>query len=305
MFLFESIPWYAALMGVTVLFGLIFVNEITRRSKKLSLFFYVAVPIIMTFTVWMKTSGPGTPMGYWFPWVKTYSALAGVLGFMALRYIKGLDKNKWMLMFPPFILAFNIAEAVYRDFQCFGYNGLVDGIFINGGAWNIMNGIAGILNIITLSGWVGIFISRDKSKDMVWPDQLWFWIIAYDLWNFAYVYNCIPDHSFYSGLILLLSCTIPAFFIKKGVWLQHRAQTLALWAMFSLTFPYFADTSKFAVQSSHNETALLVISGLALASNLAVFIYHFGRIVKTKKSPIKGEIYQDLNGYQEVVKANK
>ncbi len=78
-----------------------------------------------------------------------------------------------------------------------------------------MNGLAGILSIVTISGWYGIFIGKDKNKDMLWPDQLWFWIIAYDLWNFAYVYNCIPDHSFYSGAVLLLSCTIPAFFIKK------------------------------------------------------------------------------------------
>lgn len=305
MFLFEKMPWYAALMGVAVLIGLIVINELTRRSKPLAIFTYLALPILLTAFVWPKTSGPGTPMGYWFPWVKTYSALAGVLGFMALRYVKGLDKNKWMLAFPAFILSLNILEAVIRDFQCFGYNGIVDGIFINGGPWNIINGIAGILNIITISGWAGIFISKGKSKDMIWPDQLWFWIIAYDLWNFAYVYNCIPDHSFYSGLMLLLSCTIPAFFIKKGAWLQHRAQTLGLWTMFSLTFPYFAETSQFAVKSSHSVTALYVVSILALASNIAVFVYHFGRILKHKKNPLKDEIYTDLAGYQEIVKLNQ
>ncbi len=305
MFLFESIPWYSALMGLVVLGGLMFVNEITRRSKWLAIFVYLVLPIIMTFTIWQKTAGPGTPVGYWFPWVKTYSALAGVLGFMALRYIKGLDTNKLMLTFPPLILAINIMEAVIRDFQCFSYNGMVDGILIYGGAWNIMNGIAGILNIITISGWLGIFIGQDKNKDMLWPDQLWFWIIAYDLWNFAYVYNCIPDHSFYTGAILLLSCTIPAFFIKKGAWLQHRAQTLALWAMFSLTLPTFADSSRFAIQSSHNETALWVVSGLALAANIAVFVYHFGRIIKHKYNPLKDEVYTDLKGYHDIVVENK
>lgn len=305
MFLFKAIPWYTALMGLAVLGGLIFVNEITRRSKWLAIIMYLVVPIIMPFTVWVTTAGPGTPVGYWFPWVKTYSALAGVLGFMALRYIKGLDNKKWMLAFPPLILAINILEAVFRDFQCYGYNGIVDGIFIYGGPWNIMNGIAGILNIVTISGWFGIFIGKDKNKDMLWADQLWFWIIAYDLWNFAYVYNCIPDHSFYSGAMLLLSCTIPAFFIKKGAWLQHRAQTLALWAMFSLTFPMFADTSAFAVQSSHNATALWVVSGLALASNVAVFIYHFSKVIKNKRNPLKDEIYTDLEAYKLIVAEKK
>lgn len=305
MFLFQSIPWYTALMGLVVLGGLMLVNEITRRSKWLSIIIYLVLPIVMTFTVWQKTAGPDTPVGYWFPWVKTYSALAGVLGFMALRFIKGLDNKKLLLIFPPLILSINILEAVYRDFQCFNFNGIVDGIFIQGGAWNIMNGIAGILNIVTISGWFRIFIGKDKNKDMLWPDQLWFWIIAYDLWNFAYVYNCIPDHSFYSGAALLISCTIPAFFIKKGAWLQHRAQTLALWAMFSLTLPVFADTSMFAVKSSHNEVALWVVSGLALAANVAVLIYHFGRIIKNKRNPLKDEIYADLNAYKSIVAENK
>jgi hypothetical protein len=305
MFLFESIPWYTALMGLVVLGGLMFVNEITRRSKWLAIAIYLVLPIVMSFTVWTKTAGPGTPMGYWFPWVKTYSALAGVLGFMVLRYVKGMDTNKLMLAFPPLILAINIMEAVVRDFQCFGYNGIVDNIMIVGGPWNIMNGVAGILNIITISGWYGIFVSRDKTKDMIWPDQLWFWVIAYDLWNFAYVYNCIPDHSFYSGAMLLLSCTIPAFLIKKGAWLQHRAQTLALWAMFSLTFPLFADTSMFAVKSSHNTTALWIVSGLALASNVAVFVYHFGRVIKNKRNVLKDEVYTDLDAYKLIVSENK
>lgn len=300
MFLFESIPWYSLLMGLVVLGGLMLVNEITRRSKKLAILMYIIVPISLTAFVWPTTAGPGTPVGYWFPWVKCYSAIAGVLGFMVIRYVKGMDKNKLMLIFPAFILAFNIAEAVFRDFQCYGYNGIIDGLFIQGGPWNIMNGIAGILNIITISGWAGIFVGKDKNKDMLWPDQLWFWVIAYDLWNFAYVYNCIPDHSFYSGLLLLLSCTIPAFLIKKGAWLQHRAQTLALWAMFSLTLPYFADTSMFAVKSSHNTTALFAVSALALIANIAVFVYHFGRILKHKKNPLKDEIYTDLPAYKEI-----
>jgi len=298
MFLFESMPWYSILMWFVVLGGLMLVNEITRRSKWLAIGVYLILPIAMTCFVWPKTAGPGTPVGYWFPWVKTYSALAGVLGFAALRYSEKLQSKKMLLIFPPAILAINILEAVFRDFQCFSLNGFEQGIFIQGGPWNIMNGIAGILNIITISGWFGIYVGKDKIKDMLWPDQLWFWIIAYDLWNFAYVYNCIPDHSFYSGAALLVSCTIPAFFFKKGAWLQHRAQTLALWAMFSLTLPYFADTSMFAVKSSHNEVALMVVSGLALVSNVAVFIYHFGRIIKNKRNPLNDEIYTELKAYK-------
>lgn len=305
MFLFNKIQWYSALMALILLALLILINELTRKNKWCSISIYIIMPIILTFAVWPKTAGAGTSVGYWFPWVKVYSSLAGVIGFMALRYVKGLDKNKLMLIFPPFILAVNILEAVYRDFQCFSIQGVENGLLMIGGPWNIINGIAGILSIITLTGWSAIFISKNKSKDMIWPDQLWFWIIAYDLWNFSYIYNCISDRSFYVGFILLLSCTIPAFFIKKGAWLQHRAQTLAVYAMFSLTVPTFADSSMFAVKSSHNKNALLFISLLSLAANVAVLIYEIKRIKQYKLNPLKDEIYFDLKTYKDVVSENK
>lgn len=300
MFLFQAIPWYSALMWFVVLGGLILANELSRRYKYVAVVSFIVLPLILTFAVWPNTAVAGTSVGTWFHWVKVYSALAGCLGFMALRYNEKLSKNKYLLIFPALILSINIVEAVVRDFQCKGFNEILDGMMIIGGPWNIMNGVAGILNILTLSGFVGIIISKGKSKDMLWPDQLWFWIIAYDLWNFAYVYNCVPDHSFYAGAALLISCTIPAFFIKKGAWLQHRAHTLAFWMMFVMTVPTFVDTSTFAVKSSHNETALFIVSALSLGMNLAVFVYHFYRIFKFKRNPLKEEVYIELEAYKEI-----
>lgn len=300
MFLFEPVPWYSILMWFAVVGGLMLLNEIARLNKWVSLALFLGLPIILTITIWPKTAAPGSSVGTWFHWAKVYSALAGCLGFLAIRNIKGWSTNKFALMFPPFILAFNIMEAVIRDFQSFNINGLVDGVVTIGGPWNIMNGVAGIINIITITGWMGIFIGKDKKKDMLWPDMLWFWIIAYDIWNFAYVYNCVSDHAFYAGAALLISCTIPAFFIKKGAWLQHRAQTLGFWMMFVMTFPAFVDTSTFAVKSSHNPTALMVVSSLALAANVGVLVYEIIKIVKTKRNPLKEEIYTELPAYKQV-----
>jgi len=289
-------------MWFGVLAGLLVVNELARINKWLSLLIFLVLPLVLTFAVWPTTAGEGTSMDDWFHWAKVYSALAGCLGFLAIRHIRGAVNNKYLLMFPPFILSLNILEACIRDFQVYGMgaHGMVDGVFMFSGPWNVMNGIAGLLNIITISGWMGIFIGRDKKKDMLWPDMLWFWIIAYDLWNFAYVYNCLSDHAFYAGAALLVSCTIPAFLIRKGAWLQHRAQTLAIWCMFAMTFPAFIDTSRFAVKSSHNETALWIVSGLALAFNLGVAIYHLYRIVKYKRNPLTHDIYTDLAAYKSV-----
>jgi len=303
-FLFDSIPWQSWVMWFVVLGALIALNEVTRRWKWAGLAFFVALPLVLTVFVWPTTAGEGSSTGTWFHWVKVYSALAGCLGFMLLRYVDKLSKNRWMLLFPALILAVNIGEAVIRDFQVAGLQGMHDGVFMVGGAWNYMNGVAGILNALTICGWVGIIVSRDKSKDMIWPDMLWFWIIAYDLWNFAYVYNCVGDHSFYAGGALLISCTIPAFFLKKGAWLQHRAHTLALWMMFTMAFPTFVSSSRFAVDSSHDETALFVVSALSLAANVAVAVYQVRVIVTRRRNPLRDELFTHLRPYREVLEAN-
>ena len=147
MFLFEAIPWYSVLMWFVVLAGLILINELARINKWFSLAIFLVLPAILPFAVWKETAAPGSSVGTWFHWAKVYSALAGCLGFLAIRNIKGWSSNKYALMFPPFILAVNILEAVVRDFQTVGVNGLVDGIMTIGGPWNIMNGIAGLINI--------------------------------------------------------------------------------------------------------------------------------------------------------------
>lgn len=303
MYLFESISWQAGLMWIAVIMGLMFINEITRRSKWISHLVYIALPIVLTFTLWQHTAGADSSTGTWFHWVKVYSALAGAVGFMYIRYHKKAQVNKYWMMFPPLILSINIMEAVIRDFQVyFQYSGELYGSVVNmmtmqGGPWNIMNGIAGILNILALSGWVGIYVTKGKYKDMVWTDQLWWWIIAYDFWNFAYVYNAVSDHAFYAGAALLLSCTIPAFFMGKGAWLQHRAQTLGIWMIFAMSFPSFQDTGMFAVKSSHNPTALYIISAISLLANIGLIIFHVYKIRKHKRNPLTQEVYIDEAAY--------
>ncbi|NFG26532.1 hypothetical protein FC777_05185 [Clostridium botulinum] len=289
-------------MLLIVFIALILLNELGRRFKWGGVLLFIILPLFLTFFVWPKTT-EGTSVNDWFHYAKVYSSLAGCIGFFLIRHIKGASSKKWALCFPPLILAINICEAVARDFQIYGLHlnkEVFEGMVTLSGSWNIMNGIAGILNIITITGWFGICISKDKSKDMLWPDMLWFWIIAYDIWNFAYTYNCLPNHAWYCGIALLLAPTIAAFFIKKGAWLQHRAQTLALWCMFAMTCPSFIDESQFAVRSSHNSIALFIVSLAALLSNIAVFVYYIYKIKKTKRNPIKAELYTDLNSYKEI-----
>lgn len=302
MFFFEAQPLSNWLMSLAVFVILILLNEVGRRSKSGFITLFIALPIFLTFVVWPQTT-KGTSVNDWFHYAKVYSALSACIIFFITRHVKGAVDKKWVLFLTPLILVVNIMEAVARDFQIYGLHldhQLFDGMMTFSGPWNIMNGVAGILNIIAITGWVGICISKDKSKDMLWPDMLWFWILAYDLWNFAYTYNAIPDHSFYAGIPMLLAPTFAAFFIKKGAWLQHRAQTLSLWCMFAMTAPNFIDHSQFAVKSTHSAAPLFIASFLALAANVALFIYYIYKVKKTRRNPVTSELYTDLEAYKEI-----
>ena len=239
-----------------VVFALMAFNEFGRTSVWGGVALFVVAPIVFTIFVWPNTAAPGNEYGTgnWFNWVKTYSALAGCVGFMALRFVKwrGADgrehrlyEKRWALCFPPLILAINICEAVIRDVQMF----------------------------------------------------------SYDLWNFAYTYNCISDHSTYTGLALLIACTVPTFFTKRGAWLQHRAQTLALYAMFAMALPQFYTFAE--IPTTHNPTAFFVVSLVALVANGALTIYQFRRIRTRRLNPPTDELYNDTEKYREVVEENR
>ncbi|MCK9191889.1 MAG: DUF5692 family protein [Sphaerochaetaceae bacterium] len=304
MLFFESQPVSNWLMLFVVFGVLLLLNEVCRRTKIGGIFLLVVLPLFLTVFVWPKTT-KGTSVDDWFHFAKVYSSLAGCIGFFLIRHIEGAVKKKWVLIFPPLILAVNILEAVIREVEIGGLGlsaKIFEGMMTTSGPWNYMNGIAGILNIITITGWAGIVISSSKSKDMLWPDMCWFWIVAYDLWNFAYTYACLGDHAWYCGVALLLAPTFAAFTFKKGAWLQHRAQTLAFWCMFAMTYPAFIDESQFAVHASQNPVALMIAGSLSLVANIAVAVYMIYKVVKTKRNPYVGELYTDLACYKEVVK---
>ncbi|MEG0305091.1 MAG: DUF5692 family protein [Oscillospiraceae bacterium] len=304
-FLFNGYSVVTVLTFVGLVAALLLFNEITRRSKIAAIVFYCVVPVVLIVLIALGVvSSPSSKT--WFGVVKTFSALLGVLGFMAIRYTK-LGEKKFAFYFPVAILAINIIEAIVRDIEVFKtYKTLtVDGANITmlGGTWNVLNAIAGALLLVTLTGWVGIKVANTPSRDMVWADQLWFWIIAYDAWNIAYCYNCISTRSLYAGVALCVSCTIAEFCFKRGAWLQHRAQTLALFGMFSLAVDYQA-MPQFGIVASYNPSAWLALSALALAINAAVFAYEIYVIIKRKRNPLKQEMYTELGAYKANLKAN-
>ena len=302
-----------------VLIALILLNEFARRSKAGGILCFIVVPSILTvyfiaITVcaamgqeWALNNPTYLYQGSWFHYAKLYAATIGCIGFMALKYQWGsIGKSHWFKCFPFVIVAINILIAEVSDFEsairAWGTTWVsVEGVTLYGGWHNVFNGVAGIINILCMTGWFGIYISK-KRQDMLWPDMTWVFIIAYDIWNFCYTYNCLPTHSWYCGLALLLAPTIAAFAWNKGGWIQNRAFTLSIWCMFCQVCPMFANDSIFAVQSVNNPDVNLAVSVVALVANVLALGYIVYRSKKLGVNPYMKEVFVGTKDYEKAMK---
>ena len=336
--LYGSTAMTQLLGWVLVFAGLVILNEIGRRTKIGGIVLFVIIPAVLTIyfiTIQAGLFGGHSNQTYeymngWFHYAKLYAADIGVVGFLMIKYKWGIGKKEWFKPWPFVIVAINILIAVVSDFESAirayqitgDFSGAWwasnEGVFLYGGWWNIVNGIAGLINIFCMTGWWGIYSSKDK-KDMLWPDMIWVYVLAYDIWNFQYTYLNLPTHSWYCGLALLLAPTFAAALWNKGGWIQNRANTLALWCMFAQVFPLFQDASRFTTVTSvygqggiaaamgssmptiAEPTAQGIISVLSFAVNVFVFAYILKRAKVQKKNPWKNEIFTDTKDYKEAM----
>ena len=322
---------YQWLVMLAVLAGLILLNEFARRTKAGGLVMFGVIPAVLTvyFIVVAIAAGAGAEwavnnqthiyMNGWFHYAKLYAALTGCIGFMMIKYEWGIGKKHWFKAFPFAIVAINILIAVASDFES-AINGWYswwlssEGVWLYGGWHNVFNGIAGILNIFCMTGWWAVYSSKDK-KDMIWPDMIWVYIIVYDIWNFAYTYNCLPTHSWFCGVALLLAPTIAALIWNKGGWIMNRANTLCIWCMFAQVFPLFQETfhdgtitkqyadgtvSSIVAGTSANAdpTAMTIVSAIALIVNIIALSYIVVKSVKNRRNPYTGEVFTDFKYYK-------
>ena len=329
---------YQWLVMLAVLAGLILLNEFARRTKAGGLIMFGVIPAVLTvyFIVvaiaaragaeWAVNNQTHIYMNGWFHYAKLYAALTGCIGFMMIKYEWGIGKKHWFKAFPFAIVAINILIAVASDFES-AINGWYswwvssEGVWLYGGWHNVFNGIAGILNIFCMTGWWAVYSSKDK-KDMIWPDMIWVYIIVYDIWNFAYTYNCLPTHSWFCGVALLLAPTIAALIWNKGGWIMNRANTLCIWCMFAQVFPLLQETfhdgttfypwatitkqyadgtvSSIVAGTSANAdpTAMTIVSAIALIVNIIALSYIVVKSVKNRKNPYTGEVFTDFKYYK-------
>lgn len=307
--------WLGWILVFACLIGL---NEVARRSKTGGIICFLAIPAALTayfLTIyvsaafgadWALHNPTYVHMTSWFHYAKLYAATAGCIGFMALKYGWGkIGKSHWFKCFPFIIVAINILIAVVSDFESAlrGWGGTwvsTEGITLMGGWHNIFNGVAGLINIFCMTGIFGIYASKDR-RDMLWPDMTWVFIISYDLWNFCYTYNCLPNHAWYCGLALLLAPTFANFLWNKGGWIQNRANTLAIWCMFAQVLPMFQDYSVFSTQSVNKAGANLTVSILSLAANVLALGYILVRARRQHINPWTQEVFKGTRDFDQAI----
>lgn len=347
MFHFEAgTAGWQILMMLVVLVALILANEVARRTKTGGIVIFGVIPAILTIYFIAIAIGAGAGaewalenqthlyMNGWFHYAKLYAALAGCIGFMMIKYGWGIGKTHWFKAYPFVIVAINILIAVASDFES-AFKGWYtwwlsgEGVLLFGGWHNVMNGVAGIINIFCMTAWWRVFSSKDK-KDMIWADMTWVYILAYDVWNFTYTYNNLPTHSWYCGVALLLAPTIAALAWNKGGWIMNRANTLCIWCMFAQVFPLFqevfcttehgfavgetafkwgtytgqyADWSQIAVGSSAgaDPTWMTICSALSLVINVVTIIAICVISKKRHINPYKEDVFVNQKYFKEAL----
>ena len=310
--LYSSHAGMQLLGWVLVFCGLIIMNEIGRRTKAGGMVIFVIIPVILTVYFILAHmgmfGGENNPtvaiMDGWFHYFKLYAADIGCVGFMMIKYKWGLGKYDWFKWWPWFIVAANIMIANVSDMESFlaayhitgDFSGAWwasnEGVFIYGGWWNLLNALAGLINIFCMTGCTYLLTSKDKNKsDMIWPDMTIWFIIAYDVWNFEYTYLNLPTHSWYCGVALLLAPTFANALWNKGGWIQNRANTLAIWCMWAQVVPAFQLSSRFAA-------ALPSVYGGATANGITAYDLYAPAIELYKsgmgKTEQAGQIIADM-----------
>ena len=177
-----------------------------------------------------------------------------------------------------------------------------------GGYWNILSALAGLLNIITITGLGKIMITsnpKQKVKGLIWIDMVWPWVICYDLWNHAFLYNSLADYTWYCTFALLLACTVPAFTWAKGQWIWFRCFTLMFWIAANNIVPeVLVKPSSMTNFATMNPMANIVCAWAALIANVALFVYWLYKILKFRRNPITGVLYCELSEFRTIARTH-
>jgi len=296
-------------IGFAALFVvMIFINEVSRRTKIWGIVFFIALPCALAvyFIILNILSSCGVSAAQknytilyknkWYDYFRLYAAVFACAGFTMIRHGIWLGKREWFKPFPMFALAVNICIGLGCEL------GVSVAVYISAEEWlwHLFNVLAGLINLVCITGYRGIYISK-KKQDVLCPNLTGIYILAFSLWNFSYLYSVIPSECLYGGLAVLLASAFCNIVFNRGGWLQNRMQILSIWYMALVTIPLFGADGAFSASAAESWGGA-ALSIAALAVNVFALIIVIVKGVKQKKSPYRSEIFTDTAYYRAVKK---
>lgn len=214
-------------MSVYMLFLFLFLEYAREKQKFYVCFFMVA---LLSVPLWFIN------LEGFFRWAKTISVLIPIcfVSFVRLandgRHNKTLSilRSRWPLWFFYGIVALNILEATYTDFQM----------------GNIFNALCGIILIITMPmptkkrWYMAVHDGKHNFAELIAELPI-AWCLLYVTWNACFVYAENPMY-FASSLCILLIIQVWMLVKKRSdLWLMGRIYTLAIHILIRASYDIF------------------------------------------------------------------
>ncbi len=191
-------------------------QEVLRRAGKWVVWsLFVLVPLALT-QYWVQTNDFGP-----FIWIKIYSVCFCVFWGAGLRFTSFGDRP-WARLGIPLLLAGNIIEATILD-------------VIGHGLAHSLNAVAGIglIAMLTYNANATRIDAASRSRDLYYGTTP-SWIIAYTVWNWAFVLLNYP--SLAGQHTAVLACGLIVGLSDPRRWVQTRACSLGLMLLGMATF---------------------------------------------------------------------
>ncbi|MCB9536736.1 MAG: hypothetical protein H6704_10840 [Myxococcales bacterium] len=237
----RSVGWLAALLVF-----LVAAHEGVRRAPlPLALLLVGGLPLALL----LRWRPLGARMRWsWFLWAKTYSVAAAacvlVLGGAGRLSEPVLGGVIYVL------LVVNILEACLKEHQM----------------GSRVNLVAGLVIAATTPLWTGAYV--DASTAMYAAPMSW--IIAYTVWDFAFVYGVFRG-AYAHHIVVLGAPLLPALAQTPDLWLHARTVTLlAFLAVYNTWFPWFWGRLNFSPWHSNRVKRGLAWVSLAVAVGQAL-----------------------------------
>lgn len=291
----------------------VIIIEVARRTKAGDIIFFIALPCALTayFVVikilakngveWALKNYTYVYKNDWYDYLKLCAAIFGAVGFILLRRGVSIGKKRWFKFLP---FAFISAQLII----CVGIELNIavtgDKFYPFTGWWDIVNALAGFINIFCFTGRGYTYLSKD-GRDVLCPNLTKRYMAAFSLWYFTFMYSCAPAESWYGGLAVLLAVIFAEAFFGRGGWAQNYVKILTLWYMFSAVAPILRPSGLFYTSPSYISSSDMSVVGVmavvSFAVNAVVLASVIARGIKQGKNPYESEVFTDTPYYKAIM----